>query len=163
RLAPGDDERHGPGIVQLAFGEHLRHEGADRTGACIAVAFAVAHADVEDRGGPAVVPRAEAARAEVDVRHQAYGEGREESDDVEGLVDEQPVDHRQVLGVRAAADEELAAPIARRDDAGEGLDVVREVAGSGGRGEAADLGGGDALPAELSLDRAADRCASDAL
>src|SRR5690606_5343795 len=103
---------------QFTFGDQLSEKGADRAGPRVSVALAVAHADVQDRGGPAVVPCPEASRVEVDVRYEVLGEGREEAYDVEGLVDEQPIDHGEVLGVRTAADEELATPVTRRDDAG---------------------------------------------
>src|SRR5690606_42148283 len=53
--------------------------------------------------------------------------------------DRHPVEEDEVLGRLAAADEELAAAVARRHDAGEPGEVAHEVARDVWRGDEADL------------------------
>ena len=108
---------------------------------------AVARPHVDHRRDAAAVARAEAARVEIGLVEHLLREGAVEAEDVERQVDGQPVEERQVLIDGAAADEEEPAAVALCDDAGDGLEVARQVARDARHRHAVDLGGDDLLEA----------------
>ena len=94
---------------------------------------------------------AEAAGEHVGVEDDVGLEDGIEANAVEGVVDHHTVEEREVLHHRAAADVELAALVAGRVDAGQHLQVLRQVGLAADGGHLLDLRGGDFFDRHLRL------------
>ena len=136
---------------QRAFKEDIGPEGIEANLSAVAFLVAVAGGDVHDRRESAAVLGAEAAAVDVGVKDDIGLEDGVEADGVEGIVDNHPVEEAEVLYHGAAADVELATLVAGGVDAGQYLEVLRQVGGAADGGHLLDLRGSDFLDRDLCL------------
>ena len=158
--APAEQEG-GLALDERSFEVEVAGQQADahRAGDLVGVALAAAH--VEHRGDAAAVFGGDAALVEFHFADDVGVEGREDAEQVRGVVDGAVVEQDEVLVGGAAADVEAAGRLAHGLHARQGEDGLDDVAFAEGARDLVDYLHPDALDAHHGVAVVGDRVGGD--